>query len=43
VLARAEDILVGIEAFDIQRYISGQPNDRETSSEVLPNHCSGPH
>jgi alpha,alpha-trehalose phosphorylase len=42
VLARAEDILVGIEAFDIQRYISGQPNDRETSSEVLPNHCSGP-
>jgi alpha,alpha-trehalose phosphorylase len=42
VLARAEDILVGIEAFDIQRYISGQPSERETSSEVMPNHCSGP-
>ena len=37
-LARAEDILPGIEAFDIQRYLNRPPGVRGTTAEAAPNH-----
>jgi alpha,alpha-trehalose phosphorylase len=42
VLSRAEHILEGIDAFDIQRYLTMRPADRETSAGTMSNRCSGP-
>jgi len=41
-LSRAEDILPGIDAFDIRRYLNTRPADEERSAADVPNHCSGP-
>jgi len=42
VLSRAEHILPGIDAFDVQRYLTLRPTDRETSVEASQSPCSGP-
>jgi beta-phosphoglucomutase len=42
ILSRAEHILAGIDAFDIQRYLNTRPADHKTSAHATPNHCSGP-
>lgn len=39
VLSRAEDILAGIDDFDIQRYLNRPATDLEQSAQAMPNHC----